>query len=104
MYVPNEEACPIPLDRLGMLMRSTDTGDLAAIAALTPDQRAELAFFCYRRAHLRALGLKIAALCELSVLQRFAGEAGSALYRASRDTGATDKGYRGISLAAAVRV
>jgi len=101
MYVPNEETCPIALDRLGMLMRSTDSGTTNEIAALPAEQRVELALFCYRRAHLRVLGLRIAALCEQSVLKRFGGEAGSALYRATKETGGMDKPHRAISLAVA---
>ena len=99
MYVPNEETCPISLERLGMLMRSTDSGTTDEIAALPAEQRVELAFFCYRRAHLRVLGLRIAALCEQSVLKHFGGEAGTALYRATKEIASLDKPHRGISLA-----
>jgi hypothetical protein len=54
------------------------------VAALSAAERANLAAFCYARAHLHEIGLAIAALCDLRELLDAAGTAGSVLYAQSR--------------------
>ena len=54
------------------------------VAALSAAERANLAAFCYARAHLHEIGLVIAADCGLRELLDAAGTAGSVLYAQSR--------------------
>ncbi|ADZ71847.1 hypothetical protein SL003B_3425 [Polymorphum gilvum SL003B-26A1] len=61
----------------------------AAARALPEDQRSRLAVFCYRKAHLRRLGLEIAATCSARALVEEAGHAGELIFRQSRDPAAT---------------
>ncbi|MCZ7660199.1 MAG: hypothetical protein M5U07_21225 [Xanthobacteraceae bacterium] len=51
--IPNEAHCPVPNELIGRLYRAAaaSVGDI--VASLAPAQRAELALFCYGRAHLR---------------------------------------------------
>jgi hypothetical protein len=43
-----------------------------------------LALYCYRRAHLQAIGLAIATSCEQRELEAFGGNAGKALFKNAR--------------------
>ena len=54
------------------------------VADLPSEQRANLALFCYRRAHLREIGLAVAATCDQWSLVNVAGKAGDVLYAHSR--------------------
>ena len=45
-----------------------------------------LALFCYRRSHLHALAVAIAASCTERELVHFGGRVGSTLYALSRDS------------------
>ena len=81
----NEEACPVPEVVLGKFQGS-ETPDAVEIAKSLPEaQRAQLAVFCYRKRHLHALGLYIAATCELNALLKAAGPGGEVIYKQSRD-------------------
>jgi hypothetical protein len=58
-------AMSVALDRLyGAAVQNVSD----IVAHLTPSERARLAVFCYGRAHLNAIGLAIAATCELDQL------------------------------------
>lgn len=103
--IPNETTCPVSLDLLAALLRSS--GDLRdqQIRAIAPMERARLAFFCYNRVHLRALAYRITLLCELKELRIFAGVKGDMLYQQATEYGifedpetATTK-RRGVTLA-----
>jgi hypothetical protein len=62
--------------------------DAPAIVSHLPDkQRARVAYFCYARGHLHAIGLAIAATCDLPSLIGAAPSngAGSGLYAQSRE-------------------
>ena len=54
----------VPEELISRLYRKGDDAIVEAIAAFSPPQRAHLAAFCYRKAHLHATGLAIAATCE----------------------------------------
>ena len=75
--IPNELACPIPIERLAALMRASGAIDLSDLA---PHRQAQLALFCYGRTHLRSLAFKVAAKCGEAALVARAGHAGAALY------------------------
>jgi hypothetical protein len=70
----NEATCPINEDTLSNLC-GTDTPDATAIAlAYPPKQRAQLAYFCYNRQHMKALADTLILSCEKSDLRvEFAG-------------------------------
>jgi hypothetical protein len=61
-----------------------------AVASLSASERAKLAVYCYGRAHLNAIGLAIAAQCDLEQLIGASGSTtvGEALFAQSRDPSA----------------
>jgi hypothetical protein len=48
-------------DFIGLLYRSDESTVLELITELSPPQRANIAAFCYQKAHLHHIGLAIAA-------------------------------------------
>ena len=70
---------------LGQLYRSSEQGLPALIATVAPDVRAQLATYCYRRGHLRAIGLAVASTCDEYDLVTWGGTAGAALFARSRE-------------------
>jgi hypothetical protein len=81
---PHEEVCPVPEQTLGRLYSSPNR-DLADILGTLPGlQRARLAVFCHARAHLRDMGLAIAATCDEADLVHVAGQLGLVLHTRSR--------------------
>ena len=80
-----QESCPVPDQTFGRLYASPKR-DLPEILATLPGlQRARLALFCHARAHLREMGLAIAATCEEGDLVEIAGRLGAVIFRQSRD-------------------
>lgn len=98
MTVPNEEDCPVPLSFLSDLMRAQGVAAGSLIDTLEHPLRAQLALFCYRRAHLRPMAHAIAAQCTREQLQGVGLMAGDALFLASREGPAAAAGPK-ISLA-----
>jgi hypothetical protein len=74
-------------EALGRLYRATVDSVSDIVAELTASERARLAVFCYGRAHLNAIGLAIAATCDLEhlVAASSSATAGQALFTQSRD-------------------
>lgn len=71
---------------IGRLHRATDTTIHHLMEQFTPQERANLAMFCYRKAHLRRIGLAIAATCDLpSLVQRWGTVLGHAIFTQSRE-------------------
>ena len=81
----DSDPCPVPDDMLGELYRSNKNGLPELIATVSPDVRAALALYCYRRGHLKGIGLVIASTCERYDLETSGGAAGAALYARSRE-------------------
>lgn len=80
----------VPEELIGRLHRATDTTILDLMAKFTAQERANLAMFCYHKAHLRRIGLAIAATCDLpSLVQQWGTVLGHAIFTQSRG-GATD--------------
>jgi hypothetical protein len=79
------DPCPVSDDMLGELYRASKEGLPALIATVSPDVRAALASYCYRRGHLQGIGLAIASTCEEYDLVRWGGTAGAALFARSRE-------------------
>src|SRR5215212_10910383 len=80
-----DEVCPVREEFLGQLYRAHRDGLPVLVAAVSPDVRVLLALFCYRRSHLHAIGLAIAASCDEEDLVRSGGGAGAALFARSRE-------------------
>jgi hypothetical protein len=87
--VPNEESCPVGDQKLGEIYRASAHGLNELIATVSPETRALLAMYCYRRAHLVSIGLAIAATCEKDDLSLAGGNAGTMLFERSREPSRT---------------
>ena len=61
----DSDPCPVPDEMLGELYRASKAGLPELIATVSPDVRAALALYCYRRGHLKGIGLAIASTCDL---------------------------------------
>jgi hypothetical protein len=80
--------CPVRDELLGEMYRSSEHGLPQLVESVTPDVRAMLALFCYRRSHLYSLALTIAASCNEQDLVQIGGRVGSTLYALSREPAA----------------
>jgi hypothetical protein len=81
----DHDPCPVPDSKLGELYRASKNGLPELIATVSPDVRAALAIYCYRRGHLKSIGLAIASTCNQHDLETAGGTAGAALYARSRE-------------------
>ncbi|MBR0691920.1 hypothetical protein [Bradyrhizobium lablabi] len=81
----DNDACPVGEELLGQMYRANPNGLSLLVANVSPDIRARLALFCYRRSHLHALALAIATSCAERELVFFGGRVGSTLYALSRE-------------------
>ena len=77
--------CPVRDELLGELYRASDHGLPKLVESVSPEVRAMLALFCYRRSHLHALALAIAASCTERDLIKLGGRVGTTLYALSRE-------------------
>jgi hypothetical protein len=76
----------VPEELIGRLLHASESAIIDLSQEFEPTDRANLAMFCYRKAHLRQIGLSIAATCELSTLvQAWGTGLGRALFTQSRD-------------------
>jgi hypothetical protein len=80
--------CPVRDELLGDMYRASEHGLPQLVASVSPDVRAMLALFCYRRSHLYSLALTIAASCSEQDLVQVGGRVGSTLYGLSREPAA----------------
>ena len=88
-------------DALGRLYGAASQGVDDIVADLTASERARIAVFCYGRAHLNAIGLRIAAQCEHDhlVAASHSATAGQMLFSQSReDVGRSEKPSRRASI------
>jgi hypothetical protein len=79
------DVCPVRDELLGAMYRANPAGLQGLVESVSSDVRAMLALFCYRRSHLHALALAIAASCTERELVHFGGRVGSTLYALSRE-------------------
>lgn len=76
----------VPEELVGRLYRATENAVLELIDAFTPQQRANLAAFCYQKSHMHKIGLAIAATCDQETLVQALGTAlGQTLFAQSRE-------------------
>lgn len=80
------DPCPVTDEMLGQLYRASEHGLPALIATVSPEVRAALASYCYRRGHLQAIGLAIASTCNEHDLVTWGGTAGAVLFARSRES------------------
>jgi hypothetical protein len=86
----------VPEELIGRLLHASESAILDLLDQFSPAERANLAMFCYRKTHLRQIGLSIAATCELSTLvQAWGTGLGRALFTQSRDRAAGPDGAPG---------
>jgi hypothetical protein len=81
----DSDPCPVTDDLLGELYRANKNGLPELIATVSPDVRAALAMYCYRRGHLKGIGLAIASTCDIYDLETVGGTAGAALFARARE-------------------
>lgn len=80
--------CPVRDELLGEMYRASEHGLPKLVESVSPEVRAMLALFCYRRSHLHQLALAIAASCTERELIEIGGRVGSTLYTLSREPAA----------------
>lgn len=95
--------CPVRDELLGEMYRANPHGLSLLVQTVSPDVRAMLALFCYRRSHLNALAIAIAASCTERDLVHFGGRVGSTLHALAREpadraTTTSSHGRKPISL------
>jgi hypothetical protein len=83
--ITDDDECPVSEELIGRLYRSSHHDINELISGLSSSRRGSLAAFCYGRAHLRDIGLAIAATCDLETLVVAGGRAGNFLYEQSRE-------------------
>jgi hypothetical protein len=81
---PAQNTAAVSDELIGRLYASRQHELAQMVADLPAQQRANLALFCYQRAHLREIGLAVAATCDQWSLVNAAGKAGDVLYMHSR--------------------
>jgi hypothetical protein len=85
MQMLENDFCPVRDELLGEMYRASEHGLPQLVASVSPDVRAMLALFCYRKSHLHSLALAIAASCSELELVQAGGRVGSTLYALSRE-------------------
>jgi hypothetical protein len=77
--------CPVRDELLGEMYRANESGLPRLVETVTPEVRAMLALFCYRRSHLHSLAVAIAGSCNERDLIESGGRVGSTLYALARE-------------------
>ena len=77
--------CPVGDELLGEMYRASEQGLPKLVESVSPEVRAMLALFCYRRSHLHQLALAIASSCTERELIEMGGRVGATLYALSRE-------------------
>ncbi|HEY2246183.1 MAG TPA: hypothetical protein VGH70_01940 [Bradyrhizobium sp.] len=85
----DSDTCPVRDELLGEMYRASEHGLPMLVESVSPQVRAMLALFCYRRSHLHSLALSIAASCGERDLVIIGGRVGSTLYALSREAPAS---------------
>jgi hypothetical protein len=76
-------------DLVGWLYRADEETVVDLMSQLSPQQRADIAVFCYQKAHLHQIGLAIAATCDPGALIQALGTVrGRILFAQSRESSA----------------
>jgi hypothetical protein len=76
----------VPDELVGRLYNASDSDIAGIMANFSSRQRAHLAMFFYRKAHLERIGLRIAASCERAdLIEAWGVQAGDALFVQAHD-------------------
>jgi hypothetical protein len=76
----------VPDDLIGRLYSANESAVFDMLPELSPQDRAYLAMFCYRKSHLHNIGLAIAATCdEIALISTWGTALGQTLYAQSRE-------------------
>ena len=89
------EGCPVAEELIGKLYASDKHGIDQILSGLTQNQRGRLAMFCYGRAHLREVGLAVAATCDFESLVVVGGRVGQFLFDLSRERPSAERVFPG---------
>lgn len=89
LVVLNEGPCPIDEKELSDFNTNSPKDSVQIAANLPPMERARLSQFCYSKAHLHDLALRIASTCDLWTLESVFGRAGKIVFEQSRDIDST---------------
>ncbi|MFD1695305.1 hypothetical protein [Roseibium aestuarii] len=89
--------CPVREDFLARLVTGPGGECVDLTRDLPEETRARLALFCYRRNHLRRVGLLLAATCSKAALVRESGHAGELIHLQAQNLEATLSGDRYLS-------
>jgi hypothetical protein len=80
----DDDAC-ISEELIGRLHHALESSVLDLVASFGANKRASLAMHCYRKCHLRRIGLAIAATCDLnSLVQEWGSLLGRSIFAQSR--------------------
>src|ERR1700675_3722874 len=80
----DDDIC-ISEELIGRLHHATEDSVLDLVSTLRASERANLAMHCYRKSHLRQIGLTIATTCDLkSLVQELGSVIGGAIFAQSR--------------------
>ncbi len=81
----DDDVC-ISEELLALLHNATEASVISLVAGFRASDRAHLAMHCYRKTHLRPIGLTIGSTCNLNVLVQELGPGlGRAIFDQSRD-------------------
>jgi hypothetical protein len=92
MQMFENDFCPVGDELLGEMYRASEHGLPQLVANVSPEVRAMLALFCYRKSHLHSLALAIAGSCSEHELVNAGGRVGSTLFALSREPAARNTG------------
>ena len=71
---------------IGRLHHANEDRVLDIVGGFRADERASLAMYCYRKSHLRGIGLAIAATCDLnSLVREWVSILGRSIFAQSRE-------------------
>jgi hypothetical protein len=98
-HILNETACPIEEGSLSTLCSASPPDAETIALSYPPAQRAQLAYFCYNRQHMKALSHTLILSCERSELMReFAGITDVVIEQAKAELKAKQNSGRSLSL------
>jgi hypothetical protein len=84
-HSPRDEDICISEEVIGRLHHASEESILDLVSTLRASERANLAMHCYRKSHLRQIGLTIATTCDLkSLVQELGSVLGAAIFAQSR--------------------
>ena len=81
---PYRGGVSVSAELIGRLYASHQHGFAELVEPLSQEQRAAVALFCYGRAHLREIGIAVAAMCDEWSLTNAGGKLGEAIFAQSR--------------------